>query len=351
MTNRKLIPEWSAQDGVMLTWPHGGSYWGKHLTRVENNFIEIAYHISCFEQVLINFYDSALQVRMLDALRQRGSNMNFIQSHVVVNNDVWARDHGPITTQENGNLRLLDFRFNGWGGKYPSQMDNDVTRKLIAAGAFNSKQYQAVEFILEGGAIDTDGKGTLLTTSSCLLNKNRNPSLSKSQISDFLCQTLGVERILWINNGELEGDDTDGHIDTLARFCSADTIAYVACANTSDTLYPALSAMEAELALFTDYNGKPYKLLPLPLPDPIYNEQGKRLPATYANFLIINGAVLVPTYRDSSDQQALAVVQQAFPDRKVIGIDCFPLIHQYGSLHCVTMQLPEGILQPIQHGK
>jgi agmatine deiminase len=211
-------------------------------------------------------------------------------------------------------------------------------------GAFNSISFETIGLILEGGSIESDGKGTILTTAECLLNPNRNPHLSRQEIEEELLSLLGAEEVLWLENGYLAGDDTDSHIDTLARFAPDDTILYVACDDPDDEHFESLKAMREELETFRTRDDKPYRLLPLPWPQARHDENGQRLPATYANFLVINGAVLVPTYDDPSDATALKIIAKAFPGRKIIGIDCLPLIEQHGSLHCVTMQMPKGVL-------
>jgi agmatine/peptidylarginine deiminase len=197
--------------------------------------------------------------------------------------------------------------------------------------------------VLEGGSLESDGKGTILTTSECLLSKNRNEHLSKIQIEQHLKENFGAERVLWLNHGYLAGDDTDSHIDTLARFCNEKTIAYVGCENPEDEHYEALLQMKKELQQFTDVNGNHYQLVELPLPDACFDEDGKRLPATYANFTIVNGAVLVPVYGVLQDEKALEILQNCFPKREIIGVNCRILIEQHGSLHCVTMQYPEQV--------
>ncbi len=259
-------------------------------------------------------------------------------------NDSWVRDHGPITVIDQGVPLLLDFTFNGWGGKYRAQLDNAVTDNLHKLGAFSNTMIEQINLVLEGGAIESDGKGTLLTTKSCLLTKTRNPDITPAQLEETVKNALGCERILWLENGQLIGDDTDGHIDTLVRFCDSQTLCYVSCDDPNDPHYPSLDAMRQELGSFRDNSGQPYQLIPLPLPAAKQTQEGERLPATYANFLIINGAVLVPTYDDPADQTALSRLQHCFPDREMIAIDCLPLIKQYGSLHCVTMQLPQGVI-------
>lgn len=311
----RLPAEWEPQDAVLLAWPHAGTDWVPVLDEAVNTFDAIAAAIERFQPVL--------KVRP--------------DAFAIPTNDTWSRDFGPVTIEEGGKPVLLDFTFNGWGGKFEAGLDNAVTRHLHARGAFGATELRTVDLVLEGGSIESDGAGTLLTTTECLLNPNRNPHLSKAQIEARLRSELGVEKILWLDNGYLAGDDTDAHIDTLARLCPDNTIVYVACDDPSDEHFAALKAMELELMQFTGY-----RLLPLPWPQAKFDDDGHRLPATYANYLVINGAVLVPTYNDPADAAALAVVGKAFPGREIIGIDCSVLILQHGSLHCVTMQLPKG---------
>lgn len=338
---RRLPAEWEAQDGVLLAWPHADSDWQDCLDQVEPVFCNIVSQISRFERVVL-VAPEAEAVRA--QLRAAGADLARVSIYPIPSNDTWARDFGPITVEDEEGLRLLDFGFNGWGLKFASNHDNQISRRLAEAGAFDNNPREAIGLILEGGAIESDGQGTLLTTAECLLNPNRNPHLSRAQIEAQLQELFGLQRILWLENGYLAGDDTDSHVDTLARLCPDDSILYVRCDDPADEHHPALCAMEAELQQFRTAAGKPYRLLPLPWPQATFDEDGQRLPATYANYLVINGAVLVPTYRDPADAQALATVGQAFPERVIIGIDCLPLILQHGSLHCVTMQLPKGVL-------
>jgi len=333
--------EWEEQDGVLLAWPHESSDWHPHLELVEPVFIDIAREISRYERVLIVAPDGE---RVRDRLRGSGARMERISVVELHTNDTWSRDFGPITVCEDDRLLLLDFGFNGWGLKFAADLDNRITRRLHEAGVFGDIPCPAQGLILEGGSIESDGEGTLLTTAECLLDANRNPQLSRSDIERELKERLGAERILWLESGYLAGDDTDSHIDTLARLCLGDTILHVTCDDETDEHFAALKQMAGELEAFRTRSGAPYRLIPLPWPAPRFDEEGQRLPATYANFLVINGAVLVPTYGDVQDAAALAAVGQAFPDRAIIGIDCFPLILQHGSLHCVTMQLPKGVL-------
>ncbi len=345
-TKRRFLPEWTAQSGVMLTWPHRHSDWQPWLSQVEPVFANIAFHIATRELLLISCYDHDHRTHVERVLAQHGVKTDATQCLIAPSNDTWARDHGPLTVAENGQHKLLDFTFNGWGGKYAAEHDNTLTLRLAAQGAFSDTSIESIDLVLEGGSVETDGQGTLLTTEACLLSSTRNPDLSKREIEQQLTRHLGVRHFLWLKHGYLAGDDTDSHIDTLARLCSPETLCYVRCTDQNDEHYSELKAMEAELHTFRNQHGRPYRLVPLPMPQAKFNAQGDRLPATYANFLIINDAVLVPTYRDENDALALAQIARCFPRHKIVAIDCLPLIMQYGSLHCVTMQLPQGILEP-----
>jgi agmatine deiminase len=315
--NRRLPAEWEPQDAVLFAWPHEKTDWAHCLADAQETFSKIEAAIRRFQPVIVVRPDA----------------------FDLPCNDTWARDFGPITIEEDGRPVLLDFTFNGWGGKFPAGLDNELTAKLHALGAFGQTPLRPVDLVLEGGSIESDGAGTILTTSTCLLNPNRNPHLSKQQIEEQLKEAFGALKILWLNHGHMEGDDTDAHIDTLARLCPDRTIVYVACNDPRDAHYPDLKAMEAELQALDGY-----RLLPLPWPEPKYEVGGERLPATYANYLVINGAVLVPTYNDPADGLALETIGKAFPGREIIGIDCRTLIRQHGSLHCVTMQIPKGVV-------
>lgn len=339
MTRRYLPPEWAPQSAVMLTWPRAEGDFARHFAAVEQNFIDIAVAITRYEEVHINYGLDPAGLR--SRLIQAGANSARLRVYRVASDDVWARDHGPITVIRNGRLVHLDFVFNGWGGKFSAEQDNQLTQRLAELGAW-SAPVQTLDFVLEGGAIEVDGSGTLLTTQRCLLAPTRNPHLNREQIEAVLKREFGVERVLWLAHGDLLGDDTDGHVDTIARFCDAHTIAYQGCDDESDPHYTDLQAMAAELAAFRTRNGSPYDLVALPLPGAIYDEDGRRLPAGYANFLIMNGCVLVPVYGDANDEPALEKLREVFEDREVIGIDCRALIQQYGSLHCVTMQIPSA---------
>jgi agmatine/peptidylarginine deiminase len=329
---------------VLLTWPHADGDWGRWLDDVEAVFAAIALAVTRHERLLVACRDEAHRDHVAARLRKEGADLGLVTCQVAPSNDSWARDHGPITVLRNGSPQLLDFTFNGWGGKFPADLDNQVTRRLHAAGAFGSTPVRSVDLVLEGGSIDTDGAGTLLTTERCLLAPTRNPALSREALADRLAELLGARRILWLAHGTLLGDDTDSHVDLLARFCDPSTLAYTTCLERRDPNYTELRAMGRELAGLRTPKGEPYRLVPLPVPSPQHDEAGALLPATYANFLIIDGAVLVPVYRDAADRVALDRLGRCFPGREVVPVDCRALIRQHGSLHCVTMQLPEGVL-------
>ncbi len=331
----------------MLTWPHPGTDWARMMTDTERVFLDIAKAVLRFEHLLISCEYVARLQKLGQELNQYAEDNNLPGRVVTVPapaNDTWARDHGPITVTGDDGTVLLDFSFNAWGGKFPWEKDNALNRHLANAGVFGTTPMQAVDLVLEGGSIESDGQGTILATSECLLTPTRNPDLDRSDIEQRLSGLLGASRILWLNHGYLAGDDTDSHIDTLARFCAADHICYVACPDVADEHYSALAAMEEELQEFRQQDGTPYKLTALPWPDAIYDEDGERLPATYANFLIINDAVLLPVYDVPQDPDAIRIMGEIFPDREIIAINCRPLIHQHGSLHCVTMQIPAGVV-------
>lgn len=333
---KKLPAEWEKQSFLQLTFPHPQSDWNYLLDEVSACFVEIAETAARFQNVIV-VCDNIERVQKYFKTTQ---NIFFT---VVESNDTWARDHGGITVIENGKAQIQDYIFNGWGNKFDAQLDNQITKKLFKKGIFENCELITSDFILEGGSIESDGKGTILTTAACLLSKNRNEQFSKTQIEQILKNNFGCKKILWLENGYLAGDDTDSHIDTLARFCDENTIAYVGCNNQNDEHFSALSEMKKELHRFKNFEGKPYNLVELPFPDVCFDDEGNRLPATYANFTIINGAVLVPIYGLPQDNEALVLLKGCFPEKEILGINCRVLIEQHGSLHCVTMQYPELI--------
>lgn len=332
--------EWYPQSGVQITWPHRGSDWAEILEEVTACYLSFSREILHREKLLIVAPDKEIVTKYFTKEEQQQ-----IICVPMPTNDTWARDHGAFSLFINNRPTLVDFGFNAWGLKFAANRDNLITGNLFNEGLFHPEvdYINHLNFILEGGSVESDGLGTLLTTTACLLAPNRNQPMDQQEIEDSLKKMLGASRVLWLNHGYLAGDDTDNHIDTLARFCDEKTIAYVQCEEAKDEHYRELKAMEKELNTFVTREGDPYHLIALPMADAVY-DNGSRLPATYANFLIINDAVLVPFYGTEKDKTARAQLQKAFPDREIVGIDCSPLIKQHGSLHCVTMQFPEGIL-------
>lgn len=325
--SRRLIAEFEPQTFIQLIFPHAQSDWAPYLDEASATFAAIARTIAAYQPCLVVCDD----VNRVRALLREHPNLHLTPCRT---DDTWARDCSAITVEADGEPLLLDWRFNGWGGKFDASRDDAMTRTLAP---LYGAAMQRIPFELEGGAIETDGQGSLLGTSECLCNPNRNDAIPRPAVEAMLREKLGITRFLWLDHGYLAGDDTDSHIDTLARFVDPRTICYVQCTNPDDEHFTALQAMERQLRTLRTALGTPYRLIPLPLPEPVFFE-GQRLPATYANFLIINGAVLVPTYNDRHDAEALACFRTLFPDRDVIGIDCSVLIRQHGSLHCVTMQ-------------
>ena len=347
-TTRRLPAEWEPQDAVLLAWPHAATNWKPTLPKVEAVYAQIVKAASRHATVIIATPEPDRVRRLLAGPQQATRNAQH-ETHPLIlmqvpTNDTWIRDYGPITVEMARGPLLLDFGFNGWGLKYVGYLDNQVTRKMHAANLFGRTSLRSPHLVLEGGSIDSDGQGSILTTSTCLLSPNRNPGLTKAQIEKQLLRLFGAQRLLWLDHGYLEGDDTDAHVDTLARFAPDDTIVYMACDDRTDAHYAGLKEMEKQLKAFRTLSGKPYRLLPLPWPAAKFDENGNRLPATYANFLPLNGAVLAPVYSDAQDAAALKVLAKAFPHHEIIGIECTPLIRQHGSLHCVTMQLPKGVM-------
>lgn len=337
--------EWFPQSGVQLTWPHAGTDWNYMLPEVTECYIKMAYEIASREQLLI----VTPERERIEALLRQHLPSKLLSQIIWCDcptNDTWARDHGFITLIGENGPELLDFCFNGWGMKFAADKDNQINRRLHNEGLTNGTYRNCLDFVFEGGSIESDGCGTLLTTTECLLSTNRNDHMSRNDIEKRLKNTLHAQRVLWLDHGNLAGDDTDSHIDTLARLCPNDTIAYVQCNNQTDEHYEELHLMEEQLKSFRTIEDEPYRLIPLPMPEAVYDEDGERLPATYANFLVINKAVLVPTYmQPANDRQALSALQEAFPHHEIVGIDCCALIRQHGSLHCCTMQFPKSVLK------
>lgn len=368
-----LPAEWEPQRFVQLTWPHAETDWAPYLESAQKCFTEIARQVTIREPLLVVTPEPE---EVFSQLADAGIDMSQVVIAECPTNDTWARDHAFITTRQSNeqgdvSLRLNDFTFNGWGLKFAANLDNRINRTLwdnevlgddpLVDMGEDASYNNTLNFVLEGGSIESDGKGTILTTTECLLSDNRNgiecDEYGKEYVADKFERLFDCKRMLWLDHGFLVGDDTDSHVDTLARMCPNDTIVYVQCTDPEDIHYDELKAMEDQLKNFRtapteqEPEGHPYRLLPLPMPRPILEsdfedavaEEGdQRLPATYANFLIINGAVLYPTYNQKElDDKASEVLKQAFPDREIVGIDCRVLIRQHGSLHCVTMQYPQ----------
>lgn len=337
-----LPAEWEPQSGIQLTWPHSGTDWAPMLDEISQCYARIVREIIRFEPVMIVTPSADIVHPYIEDLDQDRIHICEVRG----TNDTWARDHGGITVTNNDKPAVLNFIFNGWGMKYPANYDNQIVSEMESGQAFAPGiKVFSPPFVLEGGSIESDGCGTVLTTASCLFSNNRNEPWLSHNTKDDLAFFLGADRLLVLENGYLEGDDTDGHVDTLARFCDPETIAYVQCTDPEDSHFDELLAMERELLALRTAEGKPYRLISLPMAEPVFDEDGYQLPATYANFLILNGAVLVPAYgNDELDEQAREVLQTAFPDREIISVDCLPLIQQGGAIHCATMQYPAGVL-------
>ncbi len=339
--NRSFATEWDNQDGILIAWPHAGTDWAYMLDEVTACYVEMARAILEDDERLVIVAPDADDVKA-----SLGQDVDWQRISIIElpTNDTWVRDYGPIAVFKDGRTVLTDFTFNAWGMKFAADCDNLVTSRLQARGVFKAPLVNYRDLVLEGGSIETDGNGTVLTTTCCLTAPNRNDALSREQLEQELLDRLGCVKMLWLDHGTLSGDDTDGHIDTLARFAPDGVILYCGCDNPEDEHYEPLMKMEEDLKQMTDAEGNPYHLIKLPLPDAMYDEIS-RLPATYANFLVMNHQVLVPVYgQPENDVKACELIGQAFPGRKIKGIDCRPLICQHGSLHCATMQLPEGSL-------
>lgn len=343
--NKRFLPaEWYPQSLVQITWPHQETDWKRYLADADSCFLNIASEIVKREWLLI----VAKDVDRVKKLTQR-LNQDRIIYFQTDSNDTWARDHGGITVIEGGNPVVLNYKFNGWGLKFSSNFDNQITKNIFESEIFpNASLEHHHDFVLEGGSIESDGEGTILTTAKCLLSKNRNEHMSKKQIENRLKKDFGAKRVIFLNHGFLKGDDTDSHIDTLVRFCKKDTICYIRSDDKKDLHYEELKKMEKELKHLVNSNGEKYNLIPLPMCPGIYYK-GERLPATYANFLIINGAVLLPVYNVDTDLEAIQTLKSIFPEKEIVPIDCSVLIRQHGSLHCVTMQYPKEVLTWIKN--
>ncbi|HEY8587078.1 MAG TPA: agmatine deiminase family protein [Rhodanobacter sp.] len=336
----RLPAEWEPQAAVLIAWPHAGTDWAERLSSVESTYVALAAAVIRFQPLIIVVATAALREHVRSQLQGANVDLATIRFIELPYDDTWLRDSGPITLKGRTGFQITDFRFTGWGGKFGAERDDALVAGLADAGLFGAAVHQRVDWALEGGAIESDGEGTVLTTWRCLTQ--RHPQQSREQMSAILRESLHAQRVLWLDYGYLEGDDTDAHIDTLARFAPGERIVYQACDDADDPHYDELRRMAAELAALRTVDGRAYELHPLPWPQPIV-DQGRRLAASYANYLIVNGAVLVPAYGDSADADAARIIGIAHPGREVVQVPCRPLIWQNGSLHCITMQLPAGL--------
>ena len=316
MTTKRQIANWEKQSFIQLMFPHKHTHWAIYLDEILPIFEQIAKTIAKYQKCLVCFSDESTISNII--------NEKNIIFEKVKSNDTWCRDFGAISIKRDNQITLLDFKFNGWGEKYEYNLDNDITKTIF-------KDTKPIDFILEGGSIDTNGDNVILTTSTCLLQTNRNNISSKTQIGQKLHEYLGTKEIIWLDYGFLQGDDTNSHIDMFARFINKDTICYIKCDDKNDIHYNELQKMQNQLKQTR------FKLIPLPWVEAKYY-QNQRLPASYANFVILNGAVLVPTYQDKNDKKALDIFKAIFVSRDIISIDCSKIIRQNGSLHCLTME-------------
>jgi agmatine/peptidylarginine deiminase len=337
----RLPAEWEPQDAVLIAWPHAGTDWAERLAEVETTYVALAAAVVRFQPLIVIVADERVRATAERALRAAGVDIQRIRFVELPYDDTWLRDSGPITLVSAQGFQLTDFRFTGWGGKFGAEQDDALVAGLVAAGVFGPAAHERVDWALEGGGIESDGGTTVLTTWRCL--HQRHPGQSREAMDAILRESLHARRVLWLDHGYLEGDDTDAHIDTLARFAPGNRIVFQACDDPADPHHQELARMATELAALRTPEGEPYRLSPLPWAQPILDE-GRRLAASYANYLVVNGAVLVPAYGDAADEEAARIIGAAYPGREVVQVPCRPLIWQNGSLHCITMQLPAGLV-------
>ncbi len=339
-----MPPEWALHKATWLSWPHRLATWPGKFEPIPEVFVEIISWLSSSEEVHINVLDEVMEREVFALLRNsrhQQIQMERIFLHRIPTNDAWCRDHGPNfvfrRTECCTEKIILNWEYNAWGEKYSSYADDNAVPERIAS--LQQLPLVSPAMVLEGGSIDVNGKGLLLTSEACLLNPNRNPSMNREEIERELGRYLGIEKVLWLGDG-IVGDDTDGHVDDMARFVNETTIVIAVEENPSDENYDALQENYTRLQRYTDLSGNPLHVLKLPMPSPVYFD-GERLPASYANFYIANTVVLVPTYRCSQDLTAMEILQACFPERKVVGIDCYDLVWGLGAIHCITHEEPE----------
>ncbi|MDE6741143.1 MAG: agmatine deiminase family protein [Muribaculaceae bacterium] len=342
MSDIRFIPEWEPVEWVLLALPNKDTDWDYILTEAEDQYRRLVKAMTDEGiKVILLCHDLDKATEIMKECRR-----DLIRYILAEYNDTWTRDYGMISVVRNERMRALDFGFNGWGLKFAADKDNLVNLQLNDKGIIAPLIYRNErEFVLEGGSVESDGQGTVLTTSRCLQSQNRNGGKTKAELNRELHDRLGADHVLWLDHGALEGDDTDSHIDTLARLAPDDTIVFTGTKNFDDSQFESLLAMRAQLTLFRTAEGNPYNLVELPLPDPVFDPDGHRLPATYANYLVANGVIFMPTYaQPDKDELAMRSISIAYPTHKVVGVDCRTLLRQHGSLHCATMQIPAGII-------
>lgn len=336
----RMPAEWEFHAATWLSWPHKEESWPGKFDPIPSVFVELVKMLSPHEQVHINVCDEDMEEDVRSRLKAAEINLEAVSLHKIPTDDAWIRDHGPmfLTRRVDGRkeLAVVDWGYNAWGGKYPPWDQDDVVPKKIAA----MRHLPLFEpgSILEGGSVDVNGKGTVLTTTSCLLNKNRNPDLSQMEIEEYLCAYMGASNVLWLGEG-IVGDDTDGHIDDLSRFVNPTTVVTVVEEDPADDNYEILQENLRLLRTMRDQSDRLLEVVTIPMPAPIFYED-QRLPASYANFYIANGVILMPTFNDRNDERALEILQKLFPSRKIIGVKCTDLVWGLGAIHCVTQQEP-----------
>lgn len=330
--------EFERHDATWLSWPHNKDSWPGKIQSIYPAYSFFVKMLAQSERVNINVADEGMKQHALGHLVSAGADLSKIQFHFNPTNDAWCRDHGPafLVNRKEKKKAIVDWSYNAWGEKYPPYDLDDVVPTRIAHDRRLTVFHPGI--VMEGGSVDFNGAGTVLTTTSCLLNKNRNPHLTQKQIEDHLIAYYGVEQVLWLGDG-IVGDDTDGHIDDLTRFVNEDTVVTVVEDNASDENYLPLKENIKTLHSMRLLNGRPLNIIELPMPAPIYY-QGQRLPASYGNFYVCNRYVIVPTFRDRNDHQALQILQQAFSSHEIAGIDSLNIIWGLGSFHCLSQQEP-----------
>lgn len=337
-TNYRFPAEWEKHEATWLTWPYLDDSFPGKMERIYPSYISFIKEISKGEIVRINVPDENEMEKIIDLLLLADVDPSQVEMFLNPTNDVWCRDHGPafiVSSYADAKKAIVNWEFNAWGNKYPADLDNQIPLKI--ATHFNLPVFSP-GIVMEGGSVEFNGKGTLITTTACLLNKNRNPQLSQKEIEQYLCNFYGVSQVLWLEDG-IAGDDTDGHVDDITRFVNEDTVVTVVEDNEGDENYKPLQENREKLKNFRLPDGKALKIVELPMPAPQYWEE-RRLPASYANFYICNASVIVPQFRCIQDEIALEILSSVFPDRNIVGIDSTDIVWGLGSFHCLSQQEP-----------